>query len=113
MSNPTNTSGFEWTESGLQLLERLKTIALKNGGYQRYAEGIEFEWKEQSPYQRAKFEHRQKIRDYSPDEIRFLVRNKDTMTYAEIAHRMKNRTESAIRRKISLLNKKQKNGSTR
>jgi len=90
---------FEWTDSGLELLQRIAGIILKNGGNYEYAFAIEKEW--MNPYQleKASFKHRNPNRVWSQTEIQFL-QAKLHLSYDDIALQMKDRTPDAVRQKI-------------
>jgi len=92
---------YEWTPEGLQLLQRIAGLILKNGGEYRYAQSIEKEW--MNPYQleRYKFENRVKNQPWSKTEIMYLKANFH-LTLSELSDRM-NRRQGGIKAKINSL----------
>jgi hypothetical protein len=95
---------YEWSESGLELLNRIAGFVLKNGGNMRCALEIEREWMNPYLLEKSKFTHRN-LNLWSQTEIQFLQANLH-LTYEDIALQMKDRSEDAVRYKIYWLQKK-------
>lgn len=102
---------YPWSDSGLELLRKISSLILKNGGNFEYAFAIEKEWMNRYQLQKAKSNHRPyEKRVWSQIEINFLEANLH-LDYQDIAIQMKDRTPDAVRQKIWYMQKAKRLGS--